>query len=688
MTEPAAIAGHVLLALAEPFTSTASRTWWPFLLGTACVAVGVQALRRRGEPWGATVRAGLGTHLWRQRSAALDVQLLVVRQLVGLLGLLPRIGSAWAIATLLARALDRVAGRPDLGAPPAALLHVGYTLALFVAWDASRYLLHRALHAAPVLWQFHQVHHSAEALTPLSFHRVHPVESLLYEARGVLVTGLLAGSAYWLWRGEAVAVTVLGVDGIGFVLGGLTGNLRHSHVWIGFGPRVERWLLSPAQHQLHHGADRAENGCNYGVWLACWDRLAGSLRLAGGSPPRQLGLAPGVANHGQDLGSALFGPAAAAARLVTRRPSGAALRAAVALVAIAAPGAARGEEPAPEEPEAEEPAPVDPGPVAPPPVEPEGPGPGEGEEIVVSPGKVPVVGGAAHEVDAETLERYEHDDIQRVLARVPGVYVRGEDGFGLRPNIGMRGANSDRSAKITLLEDGVPLSPAPYAAPAAYYFPLTTRLVGVEVFKGPASIAHGPQTIGGAVNLLTRRVPTRLDGALDAAAGAYSTLKVHGWGGTGGPRGGVLLEGSHLSSGGFKELDGGGPTGFERQDLLAKARLNFDAIGDGEGENALELKLGYGREHSYETYLGLSQEDFLETPYRRYAASQADEMRWQHTQESLTWELSAAKRFTLRTVAYHCWLDRSWTKLNRFAGGPDIHDLLVSPAAGQAATYA
>src|SRR5690606_26306123 len=117
------------------------------------------------------------------------------------------------------------------------------------------------------------------------------------------------------------------------------------------------------------------------------------------------------------------------------------------------------------------------------------------------------VAGSAHRIDEEQLERFEDDNVHRVLMRVPGVYVRGEDGYGLRPNIGLRGASSDRSKKITLMEDGVLLAPAPYSAPAAYYFPLTTRMVGVEVFKGPSAIRYGPNTIGGAINMLSRRIP-------------------------------------------------------------------------------------------------------------------------------------------------------------------------------------
>jgi Fe(3+) dicitrate transport protein len=645
---PAGIGG-VLSALAEPLIDPASRTWWPFLLGAGLLAVGV-AFWRQGA--GTSLRRALGLDLWTTRSSVLDLQLVAVRQLLGLLGVLPRLGTAWLLATTLVRGLDRVAGQPGLAPPPPWALQVGYTLVLFVAWDLSRYLLHRLMHGSSILWQFHQVHHSAEVLTPMTFHRVHPVESLLYEVRGVLITGGLAGLAYWLWRGDAVAATVLGVDAIGFVLNGLTGNLRHSHVWLGFGPRVERWLLSPAQHQLHHGTEREEHGCNYGVWLALWDRLGGSLRLAGEAPPRRIGLPDTIANHRQDLASALLGPFAGAWRRLRPGPR------AAALLALVAPSAAVADEAAST----------------------------PSEEMIVTDAKrKPTVGGAAHEVGEEELERYEQDDIHKVLAHVPGVYVRGEEGFGLRPNIGMRGASSDRSAKVTLLEDGIPLAPAPYAAPAAYYFPLTTRLVGVEVFKGPSAIAHGPQTIGGAVNLQSRRVPDSLSGALDTAVGSFSTLKLHGWGGSSNERGGFVVEGAHLSSGGYKELDGGGPTGFERQDALAKGRLEFN--GD-VWRNELELKLGYGRERSNETYLGLSAADFAENPYRRYAASQRDLMTWQHTQEALSWQLSNGGSFLLRTTAYHNWLDRSWTKVDGFANGLDLHALLLDPDAGQAATYA
>ena len=84
--------------------------------------------------------------------------------------------------------------------------------------------------------------------------------------------------------------------------------------------------------------------------------------------------------------------------------------------------------------------------------------------------------GSAAVVDLVQLEQFEFDDIHRILQTVSGVYVREEDGYGLRPNIGLRGATTERSSKVAIMEDGVLIAPAPYAAPAAYYFPLVSRM--------------------------------------------------------------------------------------------------------------------------------------------------------------------------------------------------------------------
>ncbi len=278
------------------------------------------------------------------------------------------------------------------------------------------------------------------------------------------------------------------------------------------------------------------------------------------------------------------------------------------------------------------------------------------------------VAGSAHRVDEAQLELFEFDDILEVLATVPGVYVREEDGYGLRPNIGMRGAFSDRSSKVVLMEDNVLLGPAPYAAPAAYYFPLMTRMTSVEVFKGPAAVVAGPNTIGGAINLTTRDAPDRTIAYLDVAGGLQGYLKLHGYAGTGSEVWGILLEGVHLSTEGFKELPTDDETGFDRNDLMFKARVNTKR--SVAWRHGLELKLGYGREVSHETYLGLADEDFAENGLQRYSASSEDRMEWERTQIQLEYE-TGKKDWGLRVTGYRHDFHRVWLRFNDFLPGVD-----------------
>ena len=92
--------------------------------------------------------------------------------------------------------------------------------------------------------------------------------------------------------------------------------------------------------------------------------------------------------------------------------------------------------------------------------------------------------GSATVVDSATLEESRVFNVNEVLRKVPGVHVREEEGVGLRPNIGIRGMNPTRSTKTLLLEDGLPLSFAPYGDNASYYHPPIDRYESIEVSKG------------------------------------------------------------------------------------------------------------------------------------------------------------------------------------------------------------
>ena len=108
------------------------------------------------------------------------------------------------------------------------------------------------------------------------------------------------------------------------------------------------------------------------------------------------------------------------------------------------------------------------------------------------------VPGSVTVISNEDLKKLIDTDIHKILSAVPGVFFRTEDGYGLRPNISIRGTSLDRSGKITIMEDGVLVAPAPYTSASAYYFPTTGRIHAVETLKGPSAITQGPSTIGGA----------------------------------------------------------------------------------------------------------------------------------------------------------------------------------------------
>ena len=253
------------------------------------------------------------------------------------------------------------------------------------------------------------------------------------------------------------------------------------------------------------------------------------------------------------------------------------------------------------------------------------PGPEDTETIEIVDRAPP---GARAEVTKEALERDEYDDLHKVLGGTAGVYLRDEDGYGLRPNIGMRGAAADRSAKITLMEDGVLSGPAPYTAPAAYYVPLVTRMSRIEVTKGPSAIRFGPATVGGAIDMIGEPFPAERAGYVDIAGGSDLYGKLHARAAERQKRWGVMAEYIKLRTDGFKDLDGGGDTGFDKDDIQVTGRLMSEPTAT--TYHTLDLRAGYGEETSNETYTGITDEDFAAAPQRRYVATQLDQMNWKH----------------------------------------------------------
>ena len=291
--------------------------------------------------------------------------------------------------------------------------------------------------------------------------------------------------------------------------------------------------------------------------------------------------------------------------------------------------------------------------------------------------------GSAYYISPEEIRRLGYTDINRMLKAVPGVNMYEEDGFGLRPNISLRGTKAERSERISIMEDGVLAAPAPYSAPAAYYFPNVARMEAIEVLKGSSQVQYGPFTTGGAINLVSTPIPNSFSGKANISYGSKNTFKSHTSVGSSWKHFGYMVEYLRYQSDGFKKYEDHAAKGFKRNDIIAKIRVKTDHV---KGVNhALELKFGYADENSDETYVGLSADDFKKTPFLRYAGSQMDKLKTDHRQWVATYLLTFSNKLKITTNAYYNYFHRNWYKQNDVRAvitskeKRSIADVLVDP---------
>lgn len=269
------------------------------------------------------------------------------------------------------------------------------------------------------------------------------------------------------------------------------------------------------------------------------------------------------------------------------------------------------------------------------------------------------VTGSAYFIGPEELEKFAYSDVQRIGREVPGVSIQVEDGYGLRPNISIRGVATERSGRITLLEDNVLIAPAPYSAPSAYYFPTAGRMHAFEVLKGPAAITQGPYTIGGALNMISTPIPQEPRGMLMATGGTDATYRAHAHYGGKTPSGfGFLLETHQWGSDGFQNIDRSGrDTGLRVEDYTVK--LEYAPAGS---RHAFDFKFQYADQESDQSYLGLTDADFARDAYRRYGVSELDNIETTHYQYIGRYKLALTDSLTLTATGYNNEHERAWFK--------------------------
>ena len=273
--------------------------------------------------------------------------------------------------------------------------------------------------------------------------------------------------------------------------------------------------------------------------------------------------------------------------------------------------------------------------------------PSVSELVVVAPRRLADVAGSFTALDADTFRRSQPLTINDVLRRVPGLYLRGEEGLGLRPNIGFRGLNPTRSSEVLLLEDGVPLTYAPYGSNETYYHPPLERFSGVEVLKGAGQIVFGPHTVGGVINYRTPAPPEEAEGRLLVRGGSRNTREVALQGGDTFGRLGLV----------------GGVTARESDGSRANHHLAYaDVFVKGvyriTDDQDLTLKLTSYGEDSQVSYSGLTQAEYQADP--RGNPFPNDRFELARHGASLSHGVRFNDSLQLTTVVYGSSFERDW----------------------------
>ena len=313
-----------LAAAAEPavlaFGKFFSRFHWVSLLSALLLATGCWVYQRRHDP--ALARGGIIAFLfprqvWLHRSALLDYKFVLVDKilLVALIAAAALLFFPGASAAIVDEVVKEVG--EDVAA--SAGLLVAYTAALLLAEDFLRYWAHRLMHASPLLWQFHKVHHSPEVLVPFSQMRTHPVNGLVNLLRSGLAIGLVTGAFLLVFPSQLNAITILGINAGRFLFDATGSHLRHSHVWLSWGPALSRVLISPAQHQIHHSRLSRHWNRNYGSQFALWDWMFGTLYIPRRRERLVFGIDPEEMERLQSVARLYFEPFRDARRVIRKR---------------------------------------------------------------------------------------------------------------------------------------------------------------------------------------------------------------------------------------------------------------------------------------------------------------------------------------------------------------------------------
>ena len=219
--------------------------------------------------------------IWFSQSSVADFKIILINRVIMSAGA-ASVVSQLTISTFLYNLLHQQTLIQPLAfhATSAGMVAILFTAFFFIFDDFSRFFVHRLMHKIPFLWAFHQVHHSAETMTPFTIFRTHPIEGVIFILRTSIVQGVVISLFIFLFGNKVDLVTVFGASVGVVIFHSLGSNLRHSHIKIRYPKIIERIFISPGQHQIHHSTEKKHFDKNFGVAFAIWDLMFGSLAFS------------------------------------------------------------------------------------------------------------------------------------------------------------------------------------------------------------------------------------------------------------------------------------------------------------------------------------------------------------------------------------------------------------------------
>ncbi|MEZ5938209.1 MAG: sterol desaturase family protein [Hyphomonadaceae bacterium] len=265
--------------ISDPFViGPASRLYYlNFVVFMVCGALVFWLRRDEREAHGGPLRFTFPVRMYLSQSSLVDLKIYIANHCVSFKAAGVRLLSTTFVAGTVAVLLEPVIGGWSIGGD-AFWATVVCAILIAMANDLTTYVTHRITHENKALWPFHKVHHSAEVLTPLTVYRKHPIYGLLNSCVQPLVAGPVIGVTALIFD-QTGSWRILGMNAIYMIFNFVGANLRHSHIWIDFGPVFSRIFVSPAMHQVHHSIDPKHYDRNYGEVFALWDWMFGTLYI-------------------------------------------------------------------------------------------------------------------------------------------------------------------------------------------------------------------------------------------------------------------------------------------------------------------------------------------------------------------------------------------------------------------------